>query len=321
MERLRVYVEKSLPPDKSLAAAILGGAISSEDFPTWMLGLVLVRRLSVGDVRGLDPVSSLVTFIYKYIDQKARGHDNTFIGMVKDKIVEGLGQEGENNLSKLEGYKIKQEIPAGDITVIEHYVEDIYNVALRICPDIDPELVRQSEESTRLLANYQIWQPQMKIMQWVLKPVVPPRGLMYLNKMLALRAMAAAQALLWHRGHFEIAALLSAIEQDNSDAQQLMGTETRARIPKELTEVLDKLYPFSRKPPGKSKANAKRLNPASEAIDSVAGALNEHAWRLTLPSEWTAKVTGNKNTRRYGVPHDIKVKLANLTIAIAQRSF
>lgn len=321
MERLRVYVEHSLPLDKSKAAAILGG-ISSEDFPLWVLGLVVVRRLSVGDVRGTDPNSSLVTFIYKYIGQKVKGHDNSFIGMVKDKPFEGHGQEGENNLSRLEGYKVKQEIPAGDIAIIGFYAQDINALALKIAPDIDLNLVRLSEQSVQALSHEQIWPPQIALMQWVLKQqqAIPPRGLQHLSKTSILRCMAVTQALLWHRKHYELAALLSAVEQSNVDEQQLGGTDSRARISKEQMEVLETLFPYSRRPSGKQKV-AKRPNPAAESIDSMSVLFSEHDWKLTLPSEWVGQITGNKNNRRYAVPHDVKIKLASLAIVIAQRTF
>lgn len=321
MERLRVYVEHSLPPDKSKSAAILGG-ISSEDFPLWVLGLVVVRRLSVGNVLGTDPSSSLVTFIYKYIGQKVKGHDNSFIGMVKDKPFEGHGQEGENNLSRLEGYKVKQEIPAGDIAIIGFYAQDIDALALLICPDIDLNLVRLSEISVQALSHEHIWPPQIALIQWVLKQkqAIPPRGLQHLSKTSILRCMAVTQALLWHRNHYELAALLSSVEQSNVDEQQLGGTDSRARISKDQMEVLETLFPYSRRPTGKQKLT-KRPNPAADSIDSMSVLFSEHDWKITLPSEWVAQVTSNRNNRRYAVPQNVKILLANLVIQIAQRTF
>ena len=318
MERLRIYVEHSLQADKSKAAAVLGG-ISSEDFPTWILALVLVRCLSIGDVRGLDPTSSLITFIYKYIRQKVQGHDNSFIGMVKDKSFEGQGQEGENNLSKLENYKIKQDIPAGDLAIIEYYMQNIDVLATKICPDVDLALLSESTETVSALESELIWKPQITLIQWVLKPVVPPRGVLHLNKLLCLRAMAVTQTLLWHRGHFELAGLVSAIIQKSDDELQLAGTDSRARIPKDLAEKLDSLFPYARKLSGKQNL-VKRQNPATEAIDSVANLFSEHNWRLTLPQEWVSTITGS-NSRLYSVPHNIKILLAKLAIAVAERSF
>jgi hypothetical protein len=319
MERLKVYVKHSLPADKSKSAAILGG-ISSEDFPIWVLALVAIRRLSVGDVRGIDTNSSLVTFIYKYIGQKVNGHDNAFIGIVKEKITEGQGTEGENNLSKLEGYKQKQEIPAGDIAIISYCLQDPIALAVKICPDINIELVEQALIAVKSLDIEQIWKSQTTIMQWVLKSVIPPRGILYINKTLSLNAMAVTVALLWHKGHYELAGLVSAIEQPNNTELSIGGTDSRARITKEQVEQLDVLYPFSRKPIGKQKV-IKRINPAAASIDSVAVLFSIHDWRLILPGNMVEKITGNANSRRYSTPYNIKILLASLVITLANRTF
>jgi hypothetical protein len=319
MERLRIYVEHSLPTDKPLSSAILGG-ISSEDFPIWILSLVAIRRLSVGDIRGIDPNYSLVTFIYKYIGQKVKGNDNNFTGIIKDKITEDQGQDSENNLSKLEGYKIKQDLPAGDIAIINHYLQNISNLATLICPDINVDLINSSLESARVLETRQLWKPQVILAQWVMKPLVSPKGILHVNKTTMINILAVTQALLIHREHYVLAGLVTAIEQDNNDELLLGGTDSRARITKEQLEQLDRLFPYSRKPTGKQKV-VKRINPAVEAIESVASMFSEYDWRLTLHDTYVEKITGNAHNRGYSIPYNIKILLANLAISLANRTF
>ena len=318
MERLRVYVEHSMPMDKNKASAIFGG-ISSDEFHIWVLGLVTVRRLSIGDVRGIDPISSLVTFIYKFIISKVKSHDNNFIGNIKDKENEGQATEGENNLSKLEAYKIKQEIAAGDIAIISHFLRNTNNLALQICPDINLDIVEQSIISARALANKQIWKPQVVLTQWVMKKLISPKGLLHVNKMQVLEVLGVAQALLWHRGHFDLAGLISAQNQDSTDELSISGTDSRARITKEQIEKLDKLYPHSRKPVGKQKV-VKKINPAIETIESIANNFSEHEWILTVPRELLDNITFNGGNR-YSVPYNIKPLLADLVIQLASRTF
>jgi len=170
------------------------------------------------------------------------------------------------------------------------------------------------------LQNHQIFVPQMTLVQWCVARILPPRGMLHLKKTTVLLVMGVVQAILWHKGHRELAALLTAIEQDNDDEMQLGGTDSRARLPKDVVEKLDQLYPYSRRPTGKQR-NAKRPNAAIETIDELNKAFGNNVWRLTLPAGWIEQVTGNKNNRRYSVPVDIKIKLANLAIEIAQRSF
>lgn len=319
MERLKVYVEASLPQDKSKESAILG-AISSEDFPIWVLSLVVVRRLAVGDLRGLDPNSHLVTFIFKYIGQKVKSHDNSFIGLVKPKQVEGQSQEGENNLSKLEGYKVKQEIPAGDIEIIAYDMRNHAKAIARICPDLPEQLLRESLESVRPLAGAQLQKPQVVLMQWVLKPVMPPRGADSLSKQQVIENIGLTQAMLWHRGHYELAGMISAIAQSNQEEMQLTGSELRTRMPKEMVDRLHELYPFARRS-GKANKAQRPPNVAITNIDLMAQMFHKNEWRLTLPGDWVVKLTSNRNIRRYATPHDIRIKLATLAIALASRQF
>lgn len=320
--KLKVFVELSLPADKSRSAAILGG-ISSEDFPAWILGLVVVRRLTVGDLRGIDASASLVTFIYKYVGQRVKGHDANFIGMVKEKTIEGQGQESENNLSKLEGYKIKQEITAGDIATMRHALRDIRAVVLSIVPDIDPALITASINSTAVLANQQIWKQQVILAQWVLRSAVRPRGLMQLEKKSVIDAIAASQAILWHRGHKELAALISAIAQKNRTTINITESTSgahRHRITKELVEELNALYPYSRRSGKQSSRTGKQqTNAAITSIELLEKMLSENDWRLTLPTSWVKELVG-KNDLYYVVPPDIRIKLANLAVAVAKRA-
>jgi hypothetical protein len=52
----------------------------------------------------------------------------------------------------------------------------------------------------------------------------------------------------------------------------------------------------------------------------VVDQFKKHDWVLTLPSQWLLKVTGGINDRKYNVPVDLKIMLAQLIYRIATRS-
>lgn len=317
MARLRKYVELSLPQTKEFDSAILDG-ISTEDFSTWVLALVVIRRLTIGDISGTDPDFNLVAFIYRYVGQKVKGHDHSFMGMVKPKIPESQSGDSENNLSKLEGYKVKQEIPAGDIAIVEHYISDVQKLALRVCPTLAGNLglLWESMKSIEQLSVETLWDPQLTIAQWTLGEAVSPRSFPYLSKKTVLEAMGVAQAVLWHREHFELAGLMTAVAQSNQNELQLTGVIPQARIPTAMVDELNKLYPHARRQSGKQKSQ-KEKNVAVLGIDTVTKQFREHEWRLTVPAAWLTKIVQNTNDRRYAVPYDIKIKMARLAIEIA----
>jgi hypothetical protein len=323
MERLRRWVELSLPQAKEFDSAILDG-LSTEDFSTWVLALVVIRRLTIGDISGTDPDFSLVAFIYRYIGQKVKGHDNSFMGMVKPKIPESQSGDSENNLSKLEGYKVKQEIPAGDIAIVEHYISDTRKLALRVDPSMADDLVllEESLDAVRQLNTEHIWEPQLTLVQWTLATAVSPRSFPYLSKKTVLEAMGVAQAILWHQKHYVLAALMTAVAQNNSQELQLTGVIPQSRIPADRLVQLEELYPHARRQAGKQKSQ-KEKNVAVISIDTVTKQFREHEWRVTVPQNWLVPLEGEdkflrNNDRRYPVPYDIRVKMADLAIAVAR---
>lgn len=325
MERLQAYVANEVPTREANNSAILGG-VGTEEFPLWLLGQAVVRRLTIGDISSIN--SNLIANIYTYIFNKVRNIDKTgFVGMVKSKEKEydSAGQEGENNLSRLEGNRIKQNIPAGDVIMLRHATKDaqVERTARQLCPDLDMDLVRASLDSVQALRHAQIREPQIILTQWVMKPVVSPSGIMQNQRTELLNAIAIAQAVLWHKEYYELAALISAVAQSNREEMRFHEPATKTRIPKELQEVLEKLFPYSRYPQNsqaKSIQN-KKPNAGIIAIESLSNQFREYEWKLTLPIKWIEKITGSTLNTWYSAPHDIRIKVAELGIAIATRTF
>ncbi|WP_144106647.1 hypothetical protein [Paraburkholderia sp. BCC1886] len=328
MDRLRAYVESMIPSDNKLidvanSAHVFKG-ISVEDYPYLVVGLVLVRKLSIGDVRGTDPNSHLVSRIFNFIKYKTRGNsDSGFSGIVKKKEVEGRNQDNaENQQSKLESCKVKLPVSEGKIAPISFYARDMRRIALAIAPDMPLEYLDMSFESVRSLENEMTYKEQKLLAMFALKPrnQLQPRGQLHLVRLSSLQAIAAAQAIYWHKGYPELAALVSAVARKNEDVMHLTASDSKARIPAPMLDELAKWYPHPRRQSGKQKSP--RLPTSAEvAIDSLTKGLSEHDWRLTLPSEWVGQVTQNPRDRHYAVPPNIKIKLAQLSLALAQRSF
>lgn len=317
MEKLRTYVESNIQNDKPMSSAIIGG-ISSEDYGQWLLNLVLVRRLCVGDISGLDPLTNLVTFIYNFIVQKLSGNNNASFGeMIKDKSFESGDSSSDHNASRLEGYKIKQEAPIGDMVIYDYYMEDPLKVVKLLMPDVDQRMFWEFYNSTQVLERENIASAQVILTQWILAPVLSPRGIVHLSKKKTISAIVVAQTVLWQKGHKELAALISAVASTNDNEMQLGGINPSARLNKEQIDELSKLYPYYKVMSTKQKT--KPVNAAVAAIDSVVNMLSQRDWILTLPDQYAETLLGNQNTRRYTCPYDIKVMLGKLVIEIANR--
>jgi hypothetical protein len=327
MERLRIYVKSMVSTDKKVevsnSAHILHGGVSVEDYPEWVIGLVLVRKLIIGDVKGLDPKAHLASQIFNFIKYKTKPRsDNGFSGIVREKRVEGQGQGDENQQSKLESNKVKAPVSEGKIAPHLFYAREMRRIALQIDPTLPLEYLEQSFESVKALENELHHKQQTVLVMYALKyrNQVPPRALHYYIRNAKLEAIAAAQAIYWHKGYHELAGLVSAVARSNADEHTATEGGPRTRLSTQTLEELAKWFPHPRRQGGKQKQQ-RQVTAAEVSIELVDKGLSEHAWILTLPQEWATILKQNPNDRNYGVPGNLKVKLAQLAIAFASRSF
>ncbi len=327
MDRLRLYVRAQLSSDKKVdisnSGHILHGGVSVEDYPEWMMGLVLVRKLIISDVKGLQPKAHLASQMFSFIKHKTKQRsDNGFSQIVREKKVEGASASDDNQQSKLESCKVKASVAEGKIAPILFYARDMRKIAMTIAPELPLGLLEESFESVRALANVMQHRHQTILVMYVMnyRGQVKPEALHYFLKNTKLEATAVAQAVYWHKGFPELAALCSAIARPSDEEHTAAEGGPRQRLSQQTIEELVKWFPYSRAQGGKQKTQ--RLpSPAEVAIDLMDKGLSEHAWMLTLPPAWVAAIKQTPNDRSYGVPGNLKVKLAQLAIALASRSF
>jgi hypothetical protein len=318
-KKLREYVNATIGEDRENAAAIVEW-ISSEELPDWMLALVVIRRVCIGDVRGTQQRANIVPYIYKYIVDKLKGEDNVGENAIKKKLHDAKGGELEEKLSVFERYKIKQEIPIGDVAELDHIVRDPYEVATKLCPEIPEWLLIQSLESSKRLTDVRILDPQIILLQWLLKPLLSPRGIKYLNKPTIVRCLGVAQAVLWAKGHKYLALVVTSYADLSSQEFFIGGADSRSQITKELHAELNHLYPFQPIPTGK-KQDPKPINLAVKSIEHLASLLTRLAWTMTAPEDFITEVFGPGIIRKHELPMspDIKNHLAQLVLDLGKR--
>lgn len=317
--KLMVYIDRTVGDDRSNPTTITEG-ISSEDYTTWMMALVVVRRLAVGDIRGTDPRANMVTFIHRYVTSKMKGSDISADNAVKPKIYDEGGSDIESKLSALERFKIKHDLSLGEIVELLFSVSDIRKTAYRLSSNMTDDILNRSLASAEQLKNCRLLDPQVMILRWILKPVISPRGLMYLDKDTVVKTFGILQAVLWARGHHYLALLSTSYANMNDHEMFVTSSDSRQRIPKDMLAELDRLYPFH-KIVGGRKTGQRPINLAVKSIETLADNLSMFSWTMTADSELVSQVFGNCNTKRITIPSDIKIKLAKLVIELGNRNW
>ena len=329
MEKLRVYVGCIVPAEKQKSAIIDG--MSSEEFPIWLLSVALIRKVCISDIRGIFPPPNrssngtliepptLVTYVFNHVKERIKHSGNNFSGIVTNKEGEKGGNDStDQQMSKFEGYKIKQEVSPGDVVLLEIAVEDPYACATMLEPNIPLNLVKECIDN-RLSRNLKIHDPQFHLMQWIFKPIISPRGMLYLNRSLIQQCVAVTEAVLWHRGHKFYSSLMSATLINYEDGITPVGMGSDARIPKEITEEIIKYYPYMRKNTASKSKTVRTMNQAFVAVDTVCGLFSKGEWALTIPDNRLIEITNSTRIRKISLPHDAKIKLVEIVLDLARR--
>lgn len=316
MNKLRTYVEASSTvisdstADGSSTAAIVGG-LGSEELPEWLLALSVVRRVAIADLDANSESGSIIANVYKYVSNSIKSLDKRFKGRIKKK--EQSKGDDEDNASVIEGYKVKQEQSDGDLVALSVFTDRIDDITQRIQPDLDILKLNDCLSSIQKFSEMDIQPHQITLTQWVIDPIIPARGIPYLNKQALLKVMAITQAILWHRGFVDLAKLMSARPCGVDEEMLIGGFEFRSLIPKELMDELIRLYPYFPKLQNKQQGDRKS-NPASKAIDIITKELVREQWLLTGPHSLI------NDEVRMSTPADIKAQLARFLIDRIKRN-
>ncbi len=325
MKRLKTFVEHTIPKERNATAVVISG-VSSEDFPEWILANTVVERLSKADLSGSAPNGTLVSYLFNYISTSPSSLENTS-GKIFNKHAEASTGD-EQNLSRIEGFKIKQEVAQGDVVATTSYLTravkeatgqlELHDRSLVRRLSQDPaflETVVRSIESTHMLMDKNLAQPQVNLAGWVLSPYIPIRAIPYLNRPDIVTMIAFAQSYLWFHGHRELAGIVSGVSRPQAESGEFLA-DFRTKMDKAHAEEFVQRFPFSHRTSSRAKA-AKVSNPGLTTLDNMVKQLSAFTWRLTLPQAWINQLRGGTSVdRRYDTPVDIRVLLSRLVIEI-----
>lgn len=332
LEKLTMYVTHNLKSDRKLTAAILAH-IGTDDYVPWLVSNLVVKIVSTGQINGQEDMRCLVVLCHNAIShftESAPENQGPFGEKVTPKNF-STGDKGDQDPSRLEGYKIKSDLTQGHISIYQTYfirsnmptvVKLMFEDVIDKMHGFDMDVYWRLVQHNRQLLRSPIQRCQIALMGNVCERVLSPRAAFLLRKgeegedgSSLIHAMTLSQAALWYNGFKRLALLQTAIPVRDTSVHRLGGVGTIARIPKEKQDRLNELYPYRRIP--LSRPNAKSENPALEAIEIMSTAFTANDWTVVAPKEWMEEIhPQGAATRHLPAPHEIRVNLADLAIAI-----
>lgn len=317
--RLFQYMQRSIgnkAKASTLQSVTLAG-ISTDEFPDWLLSNTLVRRTGIVPLDATHEGPNIVTDAYAYVSSTLRstGHKR-FAGSITDKESH-RNEKSEQKESPAEAYKIKQQLADGETVQASVYAQDYTEQeALALVPDLDLTKLKLCLDSMTSLQDRFLPLPhQITLTQWVCYMVINPGYARTIQRNALLRNMAATQAILWHWGFYDLAALVTATEVRRGEDEFLSMQESWSKIPNELMDQLQLIYPHAL--PTRAKQSAiRQSNAGALAVEAFYRLLADRDWYLQCPVELFNKTAHVPNARKMYVPSDIRTQLATLLIQL-----
>lgn len=312
MKKLEEYTQANLT-EKAHTLEMSLTHIGKDQLLPWMVARLLVRRICVADVRGIDPGTSAVSYIYSFVTQQNNTPDDH--GNVREKIFSSGGGDEENGGgSRVDEIRGREDILPGCILVLELEAENYRRVAERLMgPHVNLEEVDALVQHAQINAPAQFSSAQIRLAQWVLAGVVSSNAMDDIRRNYCLNLLALAQYWLYHHRFYWLSGFVTAKElRADQGHGQYTGEYSRHRVPKDMGAVLGNFYRGNLQGPTKGQKN----NDAILAIGELADVILASEWELNTPAWMTERITGNSARRRIVAPADLQPTLGQMVLAL-----
>lgn len=315
IEKLQAFSEINAPSSLVPVTAVYGG-LSRGEFPEWLLSMILVRRVAIGEIDSLLDKGSVAANVYQYVKSVVKGMNPRFGGPVGDS---SKGQDyGSDENSIFMRSRVRQETPATDMVAVEVMLSNALLAARQVDPSFTIQHLAPFEQTKTHFKPGTISEFHVAICAWLFYLVIPP-DLMFAIKqknLLADTIIPTCRAILWKWGHRELSLLLSApfVSPEMNDEVFSDFSTTRSRMPSDVADKIMSTVPYNRK---KAKS-ARDANYGFVSVTTVKDLVPPGIWSVKVPkghpSPEYVDMHGNMST-----PPDIHGLLANLFLDIAKR--
>lgn len=318
MTRLLRYIKANINKDSYTGNHTLEG-ICSDDMPFYLLGLVCVRKLCLGeDLYSDNPRQNLAALVYTYVIDRPGPHGNDYSQQVRTKAIkkEGSGETSENSGGSLELYKARARVTVGRIAEMEYSLRDPVSLAIQLCPDADEVVLakdmRRAMQTSLEMLSKDVQSPQVTMTQWVIAPVFPPQGMFYLEEDMVVRCCAIAETVLRHRGFSYLALLATSTPIIEEDSVRITPVGSKSQIGEDMIKALSVNFPFRREPKRKMENNTS-FDFVQEDIKRLYSDFQRQVWRATADESLVRLVLGT-HVRRIPVLANMRKDIGQMLI-------
>jgi len=317
MQKLLGLVEKLvyLPtngPDAD-SVRILEKQIPKDEIPIYVLGVVVLQKIAISPLVDDDENKNIITKIYNYINNKLKSSGDVSKSVRnKTALSDSEGAAGDRE-SIVESYRIISELSSGLSLEMDWAVSTIdriiHQLPKHVSDMLDRNIVIEASQFCKAFHNGNIHRAQIDILAIIFKSLLDPRSLDYIKLESMVNLFSVGFAYLWAIDCKNLALLLtSQVDHNSADVMSINITVNRSRIPKEIKEELNTLFPYKRVINDNNQANL-----VEETVNELANEIFNMRWIPLAYDKYIVDVLGEKNIQKI-LPADLKVQLAEFII-------
>ena len=293
-------------------------SVSAEDYVQYLLAQTFVKKLCMAQLSTTDVRYHMVSFCYHFLLQKTQPRATSPEKTVRSKKSSGNTNDDQKP-SFAENYHITTDLSAGQLAELEYCVSDVNALADKLAPCMSKDFLNDCVLHAYELLSFSINDPQIRLMQWVLKPVIPPKGILYVPEPTRIKMLGLTQAVLFHRGHKYLSLLTTSRPVEVGGMPVVSDRDSRIGLTQMNIEALIKYYPF-KTPNWEKQKDIKQQYSIFKTIEIMVDGISRFNWRTTANDTMCLEVLG-KQSKLVPVVGDVRNELARLIIEIGSRTY
>lgn len=318
LQRLQRYVTANIGRDAYTGNHTLE-FICSDDYPFYLLCLVCVRKLCLGELYSDEPKQNLAALVYTYIIDRPGPQGSDYSQQVRSKKLrrEGAGETTENSGSTLELYKARASVTVGRIAELEYNNRDMFNLAIQLCPEVNEKLLRRDLDralvTSEEMLDKGIQTPQQLLMAYtVCGRVLSPHAISYFEEPMVAQLCGLAETVLRHRGFSYLALLVTSVAMIDESGVRVSPVGSKSQIGEETSRKIAEYFPYRRVSTKKSSNNIEHCF-VTEDIKKLSTEFGRFTWRATADEALVREVL-HTHVRRVPMLPQLRSDIASMLI-------
>lgn len=292
---------------------VLERGISQEDLSIFLLGLIVFQKLATATLVDDDENKNIVNRIYNYVNSKLKATNSTS-KTIRDKepMADADSASGDKE-SMPESLRVYEELAPGMPIEMAWATNTVEKVLGQLPPSIRDKVDMTALEDAKVFVKgfetVTIAKPNIDFLCYIFKSIMDARAMEYIRLESIINLITVGFAYLWGAGFKNLAILLvSAIEDTPDSIESINPTINKPRVPKELKEQLDMLWPYKKVVNRDSATNV-----AEKAISELCKEYESYNWYTLAPAKYSEGY--------FIIAPDIKIQFLEFIVANERWSY